>query len=976
MDRRRVAELFEQALDLPAPQREDWLADACAGDEALHAELERLLRADAQAAAFMEQPPGMIRSAAAQAAEPAAAPERFGAWRVVRTLGTGGMGEVWLAERSDGEFEQRVAIKQLAWPTPGLMWRFRRERQILAQLEHPNIARLIDGGVDDAGAPYLVMEYVDGEPITDFARHNALDLPARLRLFLRVCDGVQYAHQALVVHRDLKPTNIFVTADGTPKLLDFGIAKVLTTTDGVAATRTVASMMTPDYAAPEQFSGGPVTTATDVYALGIILHELLIGSRPRRMPTGAGGTTDATERLPAPSSTLARGSAATATLRRTLRGDLDRIILTALEDQPLRRYHSAEAFAGDIRNYLDGRPISARRDSAWYRARKFARRNRVLLGAAAVAFAACIAATFVSLQQAMRAREQAALAQQEAMRANEVRRFLVGVFEQAAPDRNRNQPISAQQLVGIGARQLAENPHGDPSIHAELTGLIGDLYWDIGDYGSAEPMLQRAIAMGPEAGVPGVVMASNLQRLARTEQERQAFKEAIGHAGRALELARAAGPEGADVASAARRVIAAARNGMGDAAAAEALLREALADDRTRYGETSEAVAEDLYLLGLALKELSRYGEAIEVSRRAIEVATALHGRLHSSVVNGLESLASAQGHSGHFADAERNLREAAAIAESIFGATHRETIVARSNLLWTLEMQGHYAEALEGRLQLREAARALNQTRPDQLAVAWNFLSSDYTGLGRFVEAEHASRESLAIWRTIHGAKITWDGSDALKTLGTALFYQGRLAAAEAAFRELIAIQRAHEPPDSQWLNRSRGQLADTLRLAHRHDEALAEIRAAVAALPESADAASPIRIYLQSVQSAVELDAGDLSAAETAATSALAAARQAYPQGSFRLGDPLYAYARTRLARGHADEAEALLRQALEVRRPPYPDDDPRVLEVEVALVDALAAQRKTAEARHLRASLEPRLARSASNYAADLRAHLDAY
>jgi tetratricopeptide (TPR) repeat protein len=277
--------------------------------------------------------------------------------------------------------------------------------------------------------------------------------------------------------------------------------------------------------------------------------------------------------------------------------------------------------------------------------------------------------------------------------------------------------------------------------------------------------------------VPDLVMASNLQRLARTEQERKAFKEAIEHAGRALELARAAGPEGAHVASAARRVIAAARNGMGDAAAAEALLREALADDRARYGENSEAVAEDLYLLGLALKELSRHDEAIEMSRRAVEVATALHGRLHSSVVNGLESLASAQGHRGYFADAERNLREAAAIAESIFGAAHRETIVARSNLLWTLEMQGRYADALEGRLQLREAARDLHETRPDQLAVAWNFLSSDYAGLGRFAEAEQASRESLAIWRTIHGPKITWDGSDALKTLGTALHYQGRLA-------------------------------------------------------------------------------------------------------------------------------------------------------------------------------------------------------
>ncbi len=972
MDRRRVAELFEQALDLPATERDAWLGDTCKADVELRAEVERLLRADARAVGFMEQPPGMVRSAAAQAARPPTAPERFGNWRVVRALGVGGMGEVWLAERDDGEFEQRVAIKQLAWPTPGLMWRFRQERRILAQLEHPNIARLIDGGVDEAGAPYLVMEYVDGEPITDYARRLELDLGARLRLFLRVCGGVQYAHQALVVHRDLKPSNIFVTADGTPKLLDFGIAKVLAGTDGAAATRTVAGMMTPDYAAPEQFRGDPVTTATDVYALGVILHELLTGQRPRRNAAHA-ETTDPAQAPTPPSHTLPRRGGAAGTLRRALRGDLDRVVLRALEPDPQRRYRSADAFAGDIRAWLDGRPVSARRDSAWYRARKFVRRNRLLLAAGAIASVACVAATIVSLQQAARAREQAAIARQEARRANEVRGFLVGVFEQATPDRNRNQPISAQQLVAIGERQLAQSPHADPSMLAELTGLIGELYWDIGDYASAGPLLQRAIALGERSHVPDLVIARNLQRLARTEQERNAFGDALEHAGRALELARKAGADGESIASDARRVLAGARIGTGDATAAEALLREAIREDAARQGARSEAMADNLYLLGLALKELSRHDEAITVSREAVELARSLHGRLHSSVVNALESLASAQGHRGQFADAERNLREAAAIAESIFGASHRETIVARSNLLWTLEMQGRYEEALAGRLQLRELSEALHETRPEQIAVAWNFLSSDYTGLGRFVEAEQASRESLAIWRRLHGPRISWDGADALKTLGTALHYQGRWTEAEAAFRELIEIQRAHEPPDSEWLNRSRGQLADTLRLAGRHADALAEIRSAIAALPETAAGASPIRIYLLTVQAEVELDAGDPSAAEIAAQSALDGARATFPQGGFRLGAPMYALARTQLAARRGADAEQLLREALRVRHPPHPVDDPRVLEVEVALVRALELQHKDREARALRASIEPRLARIAAPHADVFRARL---
>ncbi|MEO8958173.1 MAG: serine/threonine-protein kinase, partial [Rudaea sp.] len=279
MNRQRVAELFEQAVDLPAGERAAWVNAACGDDAALRVELERLLRADARATDFMERPPALV-SAAIDASVGSGEELHFGPWRSLRQIGIGGMGEVWLAVRSDGEFEQRVAIKQIAYPTPGLLQRFRQERQILARLEHPNIARLIDGGVTESGAPYLVMEYVDGIPITLYASQQHLDLRARLQLFLHVCDAVQYAHQHLVVHRDLKPSNILVTTDGTPKLLDFGIAKVLATTDGAAQTQTAARMLTPDYAAPEQFSGGAITTATDVYALGVVLHELLAGVRP------------------------------------------------------------------------------------------------------------------------------------------------------------------------------------------------------------------------------------------------------------------------------------------------------------------------------------------------------------------------------------------------------------------------------------------------------------------------------------------------------------------------------------------------------------------------------------------------------------------------------------------------------------------------------------------------------------------------
>lgn len=959
MTDRRLAGLFEHAIELEPGERAAWIETACAGDEDLRAQLERLLHADEKAEHFLEKPPALIADVVAEPVVFPRPPCQFGPWRVLRSIGVGGMGEVWLAERGDGEFEQRVAVKQLAYPTPGLLHRFRQERQILARLEHANIARLIDGGVDAAGAPYLVMEYIDGMPITEYVQTRALDLRACLDLFLCVCDGVQYAHQNLVVHRDLKPSNIFVTVDGVPKLLDFGIAKVLATTDGIAATQTVARLLTPDYAAPEQFSGGAITTATDVYALGVVLHELLAGRRPASTNQGVGP-------LP-PSAAIDRttGSAR----RRALRGDLDRIVLSALAQEPPRRYASAEALAADIRRYLDGRPIAARGPNAWYRFRKFAKRNRYALAATVLMFGVCLAAAFVSLHQARLARAQA-------RRAETVQAFLVGVFEQAAPDNNSmNKSITAHRLLEVGERQLEQDALVGPGTRTELTGLIGDLYWSIGDYAKAEALLTQAVSMNGEAGVPDAVKARALRWLARTEREKNLFDAALGHAEQALALARRAGREGSNEVSEARRMIADIHTGKGDANKAEPLLRAALASDRLAFGNRSQPVVDDLTMLAAALKETSRYDESISTSREAIATATAMHGRVHSNVVDGLETLGSALGHRGDFADAEASLREAVAIAEQVFGPDHRETVVARSNLYWTLEMQGRFAEALQGRLQLLDAEQAMNQTRPEQMAYAYNFLSSDYSALGRFAEAEAAARKSLEVWKRIQGPEPDWDSCDALRNLGIALMLDGRHAQAQATLRQVIDIQRKHEPPTSEWLNRERGTLGDIMRRAHRPDEAVQEIGQALAAMPSAGVRPSPIRIYLMAILGEALVDAGDAEKAEATATLALGAARGTYAAGNFRLGQPLFALARAKLARGHPDEAEPLLREALSVRQPIHPVADPRLLEVQVALVNALAAQGKADEANALAADVQPLLKASRSPYCADLLDRLTA-
>lgn len=979
MNHQRVAALFDQALDVAGEERAAWIERACAGDAELRAELERLLRADQRAANFLERPPALVAdaAAAAQAVAPAeSAPRQFGAWRVLRRIGSGGMGEVWLGERSDGQFEQRGAIKQLAYPTPGLLQRFRQERQILARLEHPDIARLIDGGVDADGAPYLVMEYVEGVPITQYARDRALDLRARLQLFLRVCGAVQYAHQNLIVHRDLKPANIFVTAQGAPKLLDFGIAKVLATTEEAAQTQTAARLLTPDYAAPEQFSGAAITTATDVYALGVVLYELLAEVRPRRSaPMDASTAATTTEPLP-PSAAIDRTTGAVR--RRALRGDLDRITLTALAADPQRRYPSAEALGADIRRYLEGRPISARRDSAWYRLRKFAKRNRYALAAAVAVVAVSVAAAIISLHQAHLAREQATRAEEQAARAQAVRKFLVGVFEQAKPDENKGQPITAQQLLRIGEGQLAVGVGDPPAIRADLTGLIGTLYWDIGDYARAQPLLQEAVAQSADPRVTDEIRARNLLGLATTESEKQVFDAAYNHAQQALALARQAGSAGVGEMSDAHRLIANILFLRGDSKLAEPLLRQLLVDDRANSGTSPAVVADDLQLLGSVLGELTRYDESETAFRDAIKIDSSSHGDRNSKISGSYNELGQMLLHKGDLAAAENALRIALNGVRQLYGPESQPAWTVQSNLLHVLEMKGQFEEVLPQRLRMLEQEnKAQIETRPESLAFHTNLVGVDYRELGQLDKAAAAFREALAIWAMIQGSSTQTNSANPLFNLGITLELQGRYAQAQTSLRAALAIQQKHELPSSQWLNATRGELGNLLRLQHQFPEAWRELREAVAALAaateNSGSESNPILATLQARLAEAELDAGNLAEAHATAIGALALARKALPAGNFRLGPPLFALARVELAMASAGEAESLLHEALALRSAVHPANDPRILEVKVALVNALTTQKKTDEARKLTAEIEPLLLASITPYAADLRERL---
>lgn len=964
MDNERLDALFEEALAIPAAERPSWLAANCRDSPELRHELERLLTADAIADGALERAPELL---AAGIAEIVAMPQRFGIWRVTAALGAGGMGEVWLAERDDGQFEQRAAIKQVAWPTPGLLQRFREERQILARLEHPGIARLIDGGVDEAGCPWLAMEYVEGVPLAQWVRERALGVRETVELLLPICDAVQFAHRNLIVHSDIKPSNILV-AGGTPKLLDFGIAKVLAQDgDTDERTRTMAQLLTPDYAAPELLAGGAITTSADVYALGVLLYELLGGNKPYRLTPRGGGARRGLDEISVkpPGAAVADALPDASARRRALRGDLDRIVLTAMEHEPAQRYASVETLASDLRNWLAGRPIAAPGHGRWYRAGKFVRRNRIAVTATVCAFAVLLGATLYSMREAHLARAQAA-------RANAVRDFVVGVFEQADPDARQGKPITAHELLDMGERQL-ENEPGSRPFRTEMQGLVGHLYWLVGDYPKAQSLMRGAVAQ-PDASTSLEVRARNLLYLAQSEQEKELFEAARKHAGQARALALQAGAEGAATASDARRVGADALSWDGNASAAVSILRQALQEDTAQFGSRSAAVADDLSKLAWATRELSHYEESVDFSQRAIASEAALHGRASSQVINNLETLASTEGHTGDLIAAVHTQREAVALAAKLYGPAHRETIAARSDLYFLYFRQARYADALAGQLALLKLAQPLRDTRPEQLALIWNVVAIDYMALARYDEALRAERQSLALWGSIHSSDSGYASNDSRTNLGDILARMGRLKEAESTYQDVIKVEREHGSSDSEWLNRDLGDLGNVYRMQHRFAEAVAIIATGLHQLSPTSGPV-PVRAYLQSSLALAQLESGDINAAENSAGQAMQTGRIAYKDAPLSFSALQYVSARVALGRKHPAEAESLLRTAYSARKALAPTD-PRVAEVQAALIRALEMQGKHAEAQSLRAQVEPVLAASQSPYFADLRQSLNAH
>ncbi|HVR96265.1 MAG TPA: serine/threonine-protein kinase, partial [Thermoanaerobaculia bacterium] len=689
--------LFDELAELEAGERARCLAALARQDPDLACFLGELLAADDGTLAdlpgpLLERAPGFVAAALASAGPRTGqdrAGERIGNYRLLSLLGRGGMAEVWLAERADGEFDSRVALK-LVRPELGseeIVARFLRERRILARLTHPGIARLLDGGRSATGEPYFVLEQVEGTPLTDWCASQGASLEERLRLLIEVCEAVDHAHRSLIVHRDIKPSNVLVDRSGRPKLLDFGIAKLLSPEPAGALAdtgelRLGALAFTPAYAAPEQILDEPMTTATDVYALGVLLYELLTGEKPHlraAQPLPLLRREVAAEVLEPPS---ARRPGA------RLAGDLDAIAVKALARAPEQRYPGAAALAGDLRRFLAGRPVLARAQTPLYRARRFVRRHRLGIAAAALVVLSLCGGLAVALWQAEVARG-------EARRAERARGFLLSVFETLDPHQARGEDVTRRTLLAAAARRVERDFADEPLLQAEMLDLLADLHRKLGLLPEGRALAERSVRLRRRlSGETSAEAAQSLVTLGWIRLNQGDLTAARPLLERAVaDLERSQGRDSLAAADAREPLVEVifAAEGPGPALPA---LENRLATYRRLLGDTHEKTALALNDRGVLLLELGRLDEAEASYRQSLAGLAARLPADDPRLGYPHHNLGGLLLRRGRIAAAEKELRTALALRRRTLGDRHPETAMTQAILIQVLLEREQYGPA------------------------------------------------------------------------------------------------------------------------------------------------------------------------------------------------------------------------------------------------------------------------------------------
>ncbi|MCU0304080.1 MAG: serine/threonine-protein kinase [Thermoanaerobaculales bacterium] len=830
----RLEGLLGAALELPPGDRDGFLDRECAGDGALRRELDELLAVADDAASFFDDLAGEIADAASLELDNAAQPRvAIGPYRTIAAIGHGGMGAVYRAERVDGAFDQQVALKllHLDMDTPELRARFLAERQLLAGLSHPAIAHLLDGGVTDEGRPYFVMELVEGVPITDYVRDRGLTVEGVLRLVLEVIAAVGYLHRNLVVHRDLKPGNILVDDEGRVKLLDFGIAKLLADRPGAdGLTRTGQQLMTPEYAAPEQLAGRPVTTATDVHALGLVLYELLTGERPAGRGSGR-------ELPPTPSSVIRSRGAGGPTpgggrpAPQRIDRDLDAICMMALRPDPEARYPSAEQLGQDIERHLEGRPVRARRGSAGYRAGLFLRRHRG--GVAVAGVVAALMVTGLVREATLRADAERArhAAELEAAKAVAVSEFLAELLSSVDPAKAQGETVAVADVLEQASERIASSTEitAQPEVEAAIRRTIGGTYVSLGRYPDARPHLERAAALLGWPGSTDEEATAAAAELGVLYHRLGLFDESETLLGQVLEVRVERHGEDHPASLTSLNHLADLYFSQGRLDDVEPLDRRVLEIRRRTLGADHPDTLRSINALAATLHNRGRYAEAAELFSEGLVVRRRTLGERHPDTLMLANNLAAAFLELGRYDEAEGLLREVVGGRLAVLGEAHDQTAMSIHNLGVTLAQLGRYEEA-EAELRRAIAVREALPGSERSVLFSESYLADVLRARGRDEEAGALYLETLRRQREVCGV----DDGDTLKTAGGLAelrVLEGDLEAAEALIGEILEPQvraRGEGHPDTlQTLT----CLARIRNRQGRFDEALEVARRAVEA-------------------------------------------------------------------------------------------------------------------------------------------------
>jgi tetratricopeptide (TPR) repeat protein/tRNA A-37 threonylcarbamoyl transferase component Bud32 len=827
----RIQTLFHEAADLSGDRRDVFLQDACRGDKALLAEVQAMIEEDIRGASLLDRGvAGLAHGIVGDGAASFLTHADFGPYHIVRALGEGGMGAVYLAERED--IGGLVAIKILrdAWFSEARRERFLSEQRTLAQLNHPSIARLYDADALPDGTPWFVMEYVDGLPLTEYCRQRHPSISDRLRTFRAACEAVQHAHQHAIIHRDLKPSNILVKADGTVKLLDFGIAKQLDGMDEpVDQTITGLSLMTPAYAAPEQVRGEPVGVYTDVYSLGVILYELLTGRRP------------SVERQAAekPSAVASRDLRA----GKPAWTELDVLCLTAMHKDPERRYRSVEALSRDIGHYLNGEPLEARPDSVSYRLSKFARRNRRRL------IAACLALTIVLgligyFTVRLAAARGRALA--EAARTQRIQRFMFNLFGDRTAGPADNLRVVTLLDQGVAEARILDR---DPAMQAELYETLGGIYAQLGKLDKADGLIGAALERRksiygrehPEVAESLVSLGllrirqsrlDDAERLIRAGLEMRRRLEPVGDAGsaratfalgkvlehrgkyaeaiasldEAVRMQSAANAAPADMAESLSE-LANTHFYLGHYDISDSLNRRVLTMHRQVYGDRHPLVADDLINLSAIQYNLGSYSEAETFARQALEIYRDWYGKDHPEVASSLTSLGQALTREGRLEEAQTALEQALAIQERVYGQMHTRVALALNELGNVELKRGKLDDAEKHFRRAIEIYRAVNGERHYSVGIAMSNLGNLYLERKQYARAEQLFREAIALLTAALSADHLNTGVAQIR-LGRTLLREHRYAEAETHLLAGYQIMRKRASPSSDWIQSVRQDL------------------------------------------------------------------------------------------------------------------------------------------------------------------------